>query len=214
MAGAQGGGANAPIRRIKGRIKSVRVAEAPAQAPRRVEMGEHVDRPLTLAGHTRKLNTPLSRSALYVTVNHLVINEGTPHEARLPFEVFVNSKEMEHFQWVVALTRIISAVFRKGGDYKFVVEELKSVFDPRGGYLRRREYVPSLVAELGEVIGEELEWMEGRGPRREAPGAGKPDAAPGGLLRGQTLCPQCTTGLMVRQSGCDQCMSCGYSKCD
>jgi hypothetical protein len=95
--------------------------------------------------------------AMYVTINDIVLNAGTEHELRRPFEVFINSKSMEHFQWIVALTRIMSAVFRKGGDVTFLVEEMKAVFDPKGGYFKAGGvYMPSLVAELGSIVEDHL----------------------------------------------------------
>ncbi len=118
-----------------------------------IQMHEKLERPEHLLGSTYKIKTPLSEHALYVTVNDMILNEGTDHEQRRPFEVFINSKNMDHFQWIVALTRIISAVFRKGGDVTFLVEELRSVFDPRGGYFKKGgKYMPSLVAEIGDCI--------------------------------------------------------------
>ncbi|HHH39135.1 MAG TPA: NrdJb, partial [Sedimenticola sp.] len=111
-------------------------ASSPPAAPEEdiVQMHERLARPEMLFGSTYKIKTPLSEHALYVTINDIILNQGTPHEVRRPFEVFINSKNMDHFQWIVALTRIISAVFRKGGDVTFLVEELRSVFDPAGGY--------------------------------------------------------------------------------
>ncbi|HET9033580.1 MAG TPA: NrdJb [Dokdonella sp.] len=118
-----------------------------------IHMHEKVERPEQLIGATYKIKSPLVEHALYVTINDIVLNAGTEHELRRPFEIFVNSKSMEHFQWIVALTRIMSAVFRKGGDVTFLVEELKAVFDPRGGYFKAGGiYMPSIVAELGAVI--------------------------------------------------------------
>ena len=111
-----------------------------------VHMHEKLERPETLIGSTYKIKTPLTEHALYVTINDIVLNQGTEHEKRRPFEIFINSKSMDHFQWIVALTRIISAVFRKGGDATFLVEELRSVFDPRGGYFKKGKYTPSLVS--------------------------------------------------------------------
>ena len=122
-----------------------------------VQMHEQLERPFKLLGSTYKIKTPLSEHAMYVTINDIILNEGTEHELRRPFEVFINSKNMDHFQWIVALTRIISAVFRKGGDVTFLVEELYSVFDPKGGYFKKGgRYMPSLVAELGTVIEQHL----------------------------------------------------------
>jgi len=99
-----------------------------------IRMHEKLERPEMLIGSTYKIKTPISDHAMYVTINDIVLNEGTEYEQRRPFEVFINSKNLDHFQWIVALTRIISAVFRKGGDVTFLVDELKAVFDPRGGY--------------------------------------------------------------------------------
>ncbi|HEY4092049.1 MAG TPA: NrdJb [Luteibacter sp.] len=118
-----------------------------------IQMHESLERPETLVGNTYKIKSPLFEHALYVTINDIVLNAGTPHEMRRPFELFINSKNMDHFQWIVALTRILSAVFRKGGDVTFIVEELKAVFDPRGGYFKAGGvYMPSIVAEIGAVI--------------------------------------------------------------
>jgi hypothetical protein len=118
-----------------------------------IQMHESLERPETLVGSTFKIKSPLFEHALYVTINDIVLNAGTQYEQRRPFEIFINSKNMDHFQWIVALTRILSAVFRKGGDVTFIVEELKAVFDPRGGYFKAGGvYMPSIVAEIGAVI--------------------------------------------------------------
>lgn len=125
-----------------------------------VQMHEKIERPDVLIGSTYKIKSPLVEHAMYVTINDIVLNPGTEHELRRPFEVFINCKSMEHFQWIVALTRIMSAVFRKGGDVTFLVEEMKAVFDPRGGYFKAGGvYMPSLVAELGCIIEEHLKTI-------------------------------------------------------
>ena len=118
-----------------------------------IQMHEKIERPEMLLGSTYKIKTPQSEHALYITINDVLLNQGTVHEMRRPYEIFINSKNMDHFQWIVALTRIISAVFRKGGDVTFLVDELRSVFDPRGGYFKKGgKYKPSLVAEIGDAI--------------------------------------------------------------
>lgn len=118
-----------------------------------IQMHEKLERPEMLLGSTYKIKTPQSEHALYITINDVVLNAGTTHEIRRPYEIFINSKNMDHFQWIVALTRIISAVFRKGGDVTFLVDELRSVFDPRGGYFKKGgKYKPSLVGEIGDAI--------------------------------------------------------------
>ena len=121
------------------------------------QLGDPLNRPDQITGSTYKVKTPVTEHALYITINDVLMNEGTEQEHRRPFEIFVNSKNMEHFQWIVALTRVMSAVFRKGGDITFLVEELESVFDPNGGYYKKGgRYVPSLVAELGQVVEQHL----------------------------------------------------------
>lgn len=132
-------------------------SEAVQPGAKVIQMHEKIERPETLVGSTYKLKTPLFEHALYVTINDIVLNAGSEHEQRRPFEIFINSKNMDHFQWIVALTRIMSAVFRKGGDVTFLVDEMKAVFDPKGGYFKAGGvYMPSLVAELGSIVEEHL----------------------------------------------------------
>ena len=210
------------------------VADKPAAAEeleRAIEkMSESVSRPETLRGSTYKIKTPLSEHALYITINDIVLNEGTAHEQRRPYEVFINSKNMDHFQWVLALTRVVSAVFRKGGDCTFLVEELKAVFDPKGGYFKKGgRFMPSLVAEIGECIEkhlvdigmlrtEELEDHQRRliDEKRSQYEAKSAKASPddrGGYPPGAQLCNKCMTKAMVMMDGCMTCLSCGDSKC-
>ncbi len=171
-----------------------------------VYMAEPLARPAALPGKTYKLRWPDSDHAIYVTINDLV--EG---DRRRPFEVFINSKNMEHFAWTVALTRMISAVFRRGGDVSFVVEELKAVFDPRGGQWLDGRYVPSLLAAIGGVIEQHMLAIGFLTPdqapsviqQRRAVGDGAPGAP----------CPKCGQPTLVHQEGCDTCLSCGYSRC-
>ncbi|MEQ8602320.1 MAG: adenosylcobalamin-dependent ribonucleoside-diphosphate reductase [Marivibrio sp.] len=178
-----------------------------------VYMSEPLDRPQALEGRTYKLRWPESDHAIYITLND--IQEGGEGGRRRPFEVFINSKNMEHYAWTVALTRMISAVFRRGGDVAFVVEELKAVFDPRGGYWMGGKYVPSLLAAIGEVI--ERHMVEiGFLSAGERPGLGgdpaKRAAAQAGGRPG-AQCPRCGEAGLVREEGCDVCASCGWSRC-
>jgi hypothetical protein len=193
-----------------------------------VQMHEKLERPEMLLGSTYKIKTPLSDHALYVTINDIVLNAGTPYEKRRPFEIFINSKNMDHFQWIVALTRIISAVFRKGGDAIFLVEELHNVFDPKGGYFKRGgRYMPSLVAEIGDAIEAHMKMIgmipgDTVDPRerdfleekrrehalRNGKAAGD-DRYPGDAQ----LCGKCHTRAVIMMDGCLTCLSCGESKC-
>jgi len=172
-----------------------------------------------LEGSTYKIKTPHSDHAMYITINDVIVNVGTPEEHRRPFEVFINSKNMEHFMWIVALTRITSAIFRKGGDITFLVEELKAVFDPRGGYYKRGgKYMPSIVAEIGEVIQQHLisiGMMEGQlnnaelqAKRTEAQEKLGSDA----IAKGNQ-CDKCGAMAVVRLDNCNCCLECGDSKC-
>lgn len=174
-----------------------------------VYLSEPLDRPAALEGQTYKLKWPGSEHALYITVNDIVI---AGH--RRPFEVFINSKNMEHYAWTVALTRMISAVFRRGGDISFVVEELKAVFDPRGGAWMDRRYIPSILAAIGGVIEQHLiriGFIEGEGmglktdPKAEV-------VAINGAPKGKA-CPSCGSFDMRMVEGCMTCASCGHSKC-
>lgn len=196
-----------------------------------IHMHERVERPEMLLGSTYKIKTPLSEHALYVTINDIVLNPGTEHEQRRPFEVFINSKNMEHFQWIVALTRIISAVFRKGGDVTFLVDELRSVFDPRGGYFKKGgRYMPSLVAEIGDAIeshlrsiglikGDGLEEHQRRlvDDKRAAyeslNGAQNDEGGEVEFPENAQFCNACGVKAVVQLDGCMTCLSCGDSKC-
>ncbi len=173
-----------------------------------IYMSEPLDRPQELEGNTYKLKWPDSEHAIYLTVNDIVINGH-----RRPFEVFINSKNMEHFAWTVALTRMISAVFRRGGDVSFVVEELKAVFDPRGGAWMGGKYIPSILAAIGGVIERHMisiGFIEGEGmglktdPQANVVGLDAP--------RGKA-CPSCGQYEMRMVEGCMTCASCGHSKC-
>ncbi|MCJ7592722.1 MAG: NrdJb [Woeseiaceae bacterium] len=195
-----------------------------------IRMHEKLERPEMLVGSTYKVKTPVSDHAMYVTINDIILNEGTPYEKRRPFEVFINSKNLDHYQWIVALTRIISAVFRKGGDVAFLVEELKAVFDPRGGYWQPGgRFMPSIIAELGHVIEKHLimigligtpeldagqqqliaakraEYEESRRQKDAFSKNNYPDGA--------QLCGKCNTAALILMDGCQTCLSCGDSKC-
>jgi hypothetical protein len=182
-------------------VKPDEPASTPTPTTDPEQMHEKLKRPEVLPGSTYKIRTPLSEHALYVTINDVVLGQGTEHEHRRPFEIFINSKNMDHFQWTVALTRIISAVFRKGGNVAFLVDELCSVYDPRGGYLRKGGYVPSLVAEIGLVIKGHLQ------------GLGLIESGEGRFVPGAQKCEKCGDIAAVLMDGCPTCTSCGYSKC-
>ena len=195
-----------------------------------IRMHEKLERPEMLVGSTYKVKTPISDHAMYVTVNDIILNEGTEHEKRRPFEIFINSKNLDHYQWIVALTRIISAVFRKGGDVTFLVEELKAVFDPRGGYWQSGgRYMPSIIAELGHIVEKHLimigmmaspELDEGQKKliaekRAEYQEARKQTDAfsTSDYPEGAQLCAKCNTTAVIMMDGCMTCLSCGDSKC-
>ncbi|HKJ17126.1 MAG TPA: NrdJb [Xanthomonadales bacterium] len=204
-----------------------------------IRMTERVARPEgmeALEGSTYKIKTPLDDHAMYVTINDIILNPGTEHEQRRPFEIFINSKNMDHFQWIVALTRLMSAVFRKGGDVTFLAEELQAVFDPKGGYFKAGgKFMPSIIAEIGAVIEHHLQKiglmekealseqqqliLDGKRAEAEAVAtkivadspAADNDAAD--YPASATLCNKCHTKAVVNMDNCATCLSCGYSKC-
>ncbi|WP_169543461.1 adenosylcobalamin-dependent ribonucleoside-diphosphate reductase [Sneathiella aquimaris] len=179
-----------------------------------VYMTRPLDRPGTLPGQTYKLKWPESNHAMYITLND-VIQDGR----RRPFEIFINSKNVEHFAWTVALTRMISAVFRRGGDVSFVVEELKAVFDPRGGAWMQGRYVPSLLAAIGDVVETHLVQI-GFLPdpaKRDPETNSKRQSVGSSQMQDRTglqrQCPECGEASLIKSEGCDTCASCGFSKC-
>jgi len=202
-----------------------------------VHMTETLERPEELIGSTYKVKPPVADHAMYITINDIILNQGTDQEIRRPFEIFINSKNLDHYQWIVALTRVISAVFRKGGDVTFLVEELQAVFDPRGGYWKPGgKFMPSLIAEIGEVIEKHLtkigmiqspeldehqkkliaekraEYEAAQGQKDAfAENTAKEDN--GGFPAGAQLCTKCNTAAVVMMDGCLTCLSCGDSKC-
>jgi ribonucleoside-diphosphate reductase alpha chain len=201
---------------ITGAVLEVRPPREPALAvaseaapPTHVGAIDQMVRPEKMLGATYKLRWPDSEHAMYVTVNDIELDG-----VRRPFEVFVNSKNLEHYAWVVALTRMISAVFRRGGEVGFVAEELKQVFDPRGGQWMNGRYVGSLVAAIGNVI--ERHMIEtGFLVPADSPGikAALPVTGPVTAAQLGPLCPRCTQPGLVKQSGCSTCLHCGWSKC-
>ena len=186
-----------------------------------VHMFQPLDRPDALPGATYKVQWPESEHAIYITLNDLIDDNGR----RRPFEVFINSKNMEHYAWTVALTRMISAVFRRGGDVSFVVDELKAVFDPRGGHWMGGRYIPSLLAAIGEVIERHMiaiGFLAAPGTPAGAEAAKKVTVAAMGANPGDGAathgapfrqCPKCGQASLIHQEGCDICTSCTYSKC-
>ena len=201
-----------------------------------IRMTESVQRPEgfeSLEGSTYKIKTPMDDHAMYVTINDIVLNKGTDHEQRRPFEIFINSKNMDHFQWIVALTRLMSAVFRKGGDVTFLAEELQAVFDPKGGYFKPGgKFVPSIIADIGGVVEHHLvkiglivadELSEQQQlilsqKRAEVDAAEKktisePAQDDTGYPVSASLCHKCHTKAVVVMDNCATCLSCGYSKC-
>ncbi|OEC81007.1 NrdJb [Photobacterium damselae subsp. damselae] len=215
--------------KVKNHVEETQIQEETAPLE---QMHESMPRPEKLVGATYKLKTPehISEHSLFITINDVVLNEGTEHEIRRPFEVFINSKSLEHYQWIVALTRIMSAVFRKGGDCTFLVEELRSVFDPKGGYWNQGKYVPSLIAEIGNII--EMHLIEiGMINKPELDqhqqafiDAKKAELSGNSVSNEQeqtdsnfppsaTLCYKCHAKAVVVKDGCQTCLNCGDSKC-
>lgn len=207
-----------------------KAAAVQSDAVQPVQMSEDIERPDLLLGTTYKIKPPVVDHAMYITINDVILNEDTEHEVRRPYEVFINSKEVTHFQWVIALTRVLSAVFRKGGDITFIVEELRSVYDPNGGYFKKGGvYMPSLVAEIAAVLEKHLKSLgmiqeeemsettrsilaEKRMQVVEAESSGSGDSD-SGFPASAVVCTKCHTKAVVMMDGCQVCLSCSDSKC-
>lgn len=214
------------------------LAREERQSAKIIRMTEQVERPEgmdALEGSTYKIKTPLDDHAMYVTINDIILNPGTIHEQRRPFEIFINSKNMDHFQWIVALTRLMSAVFRKGGDVTFLAEELQAVFDPKGGYWKPGgKFMPSIIADIGAVIEHHLRkiglmekeelseqhqlLLEQKRAEAEAANTSRvsnarQSQAETGYPESARLCGKCNTKAVVIMDSCATCLSCGYSKC-
>jgi hypothetical protein len=210
--------------------RSTGAGDSEHEDPKVIRMHEKLERPEVLIGSTYKVKTPVSDHAMYVTINDIVLNEGTKYEQRRPFEIFINSKNLDHYQWIVALTRIMSAVFRKGGDVTFLVDELKAVFDPRGGYWQPGgKFMPSIIAELGHIVEKHLieigllkapalgaaerKFLAEKRTELEARGGQKDAFAENSFPEGAQLCSKCSTAAAVMLDGCMTCLNCGYSRC-
>jgi ribonucleoside-diphosphate reductase alpha chain len=197
-----------------------------------VYMSKPLEREGVLAGYTYKLRWPSSDHAMYITINDIErtgppATDGAPR--RRPFEIFINSKNLEHYAWTVALTRMISAIFRRGGDVSFVVEELKAVFDPQGGQWIGGRYVPSLLAAIGGVIETHMVRTGFLAPPRaseaengllaktlavgERPAGTAAGLGPAADSDRRRSCPRCGAQSLRQQEGCVLCDNCGYSKC-
>ncbi len=224
---------------VKEEEEAAALAKAQAEKEERksakiIRMTEHIARPEgmeSLEGSTYKIKTPLDDHAMYVTINDMTLNQGTEHEQRRPFEIFINSKNMDHFQWIVALTRVMSAVFRKGGDVTFLAEELQAVFDPKGGYFKPGgKFMPSIIAEIGAVIEHHLQKIglmekeelseqhqlildQKRAEVEAIEQKTSSTESDGSYPASATLCGKCSTKAVVVMDNCATCLSCGYSKC-
>lgn len=227
IVGYRVGGAEARQAESKAEKPAIREVSADGKV---VRMHEKLERPEMLQGSTYKVKTPVSDHAMYVTINDIILNPGTEHEQRRPFEIFINSKNLDHYQWIVALTRLMSAVFRKGGDVTFMVDELKAVFDPRGGYWQPGgKFMPSIIAELGHIIEKHLKsigllpadtldehqrrLVESKRKEFEERNRQQDAFAKSHYPEGAQLCKVCNVTAVVMMDGCLTCLACGDSKC-
>jgi hypothetical protein len=193
--------------KIEGRIvdlEVIKAGETPVTVFPTKSMSEKIERPGMLDAKVYKIKP--GEHAYYITISDIVLNEGTEHQVIRPYEIFINTKDMQHFQWVAALSRMISAVMRKGGDLTFAIEELRASFDPAGGHWVDGEYVPSIVAHVGIVIERHLQSL-GLLMKKEIAAPQIENPPKGGY------CNKCHSYSLVKQEGCDVCLNCGASKC-
>jgi hypothetical protein len=181
---------------------------------------ENTKRPEVLPATTYQLRTPLSDAPFYITISDIVLNQGTEYERRQPFEMFINGKNVTHFQWITAFTRLASAIFRKGGDIKFLIDELQSVYDPNGGYMGRGgRWIPSLVAEIGDIIERHfisIGIMEPKLTESDKHVIEEKKTAfiqEGGSLEDAEICSSCGAKAVIQTGGCSICTNCANSSC-
>ncbi|HBM17559.1 MAG TPA: adenosylcobalamin-dependent ribonucleoside-diphosphate reductase [Lentisphaeria bacterium] len=170
-----------------------------------------ISRPKALSGTTYRIKTPLSAEALYITINDVVQEDGTIR----PYELFINTKNLQHFSWIVAMTRLISAVFRNQENPSFLVKELKSIYDPSGGYYSEGKYIPSLAADIGRTIEQHLDkigLLESKALlQKKKESMEKDEHTPNSEAM---ICPMCNEKTLINQENCLKCLSCDYSKCN
>ena len=208
---------------INSKIVSVEVIESINETQEGIQeftpefIHEKFKRPKVLNGCTYQLKTPLSECTWYITINNVLLNEGTEYEKLQPFEIFINTKDVSSYQWTIFASRMLSAIFRKGGDIKFILEEMSSVYQPNGGYLTKGGYMPSLVAEIGKIIEThfksiglieddstiiippKIENIKNKISDKEMENAG--------------TCPKCGSKSYIKIEGCGYCTNCLYSQC-
>lgn len=202
--------------KISGKIVQFKVkgAEPASAEPAPVVAAKAAERPLVLYGTTYKLKSGFVEHAMYITINDIEVGG-----KKRPFEIFINTKDSSHYQWMVALTRLMSAIFRKGGEVEFLVEELGSIFDPRGGMFDKGKFYASVLAQLGEIVETHLKnlgLVGDNGPSPEVQALieqKKKEAAASGVLANAKICSKCNDKSLVMLDGCETCVSCGYSKC-
>jgi hypothetical protein len=205
---------------INSKIVSVGIKDTNTEKPNIVVNTnvDKLDRPDVLKGTTYKIKTPLTKSSMYITINDIVLNKGTSQESVQPFEIFINSRDVSNLQWVVSLTRLISAIFRRGGDVSFIVRELLSTFDPAGGYLSKGKYVPSLVAEIGLILEEHFKKIGVISTEVDSSMIQyvndkiKESDIDINTVRGE-YCSKCGHHSVHHTDGCSICTNCGDSKC-
>lgn len=194
----------------------VKEKEVPLEKGIAVEtMSETTKRPESLHGTTYKIKLPTEDSATYVTVNDIILNPGTPQQERRPYEIFINSRNVIHRPWIDTLTRVLSAVFRKGGSYEFLVGELQSIVDPNGGGWYKGRYTKSLIAEIGNVLESHIANFEVEkiSEKASADNTGPVPPMEEHSIDGATKCHTCGVKAVIRKDGCPTCLACGDSKC-
>ena len=203
--------------KIDKKIKEVRVEDPSFESHSIANMNEDIKRPDKLFGATYKLKVPdhVSPHAMYVTINNYVLNEGTSSETIRPFEIFINSKSTSDHQWIVTITRVLSAVFRKGGDVMFILDEFKSVYDPSGGYFNKGKFQNSIICELGDIIEEHFKSIGLYSSDENEVGGEVVVSAIDSTIPAKNMarCKKCEQFSVVREGGCNKCLECGDSAC-
>jgi hypothetical protein len=205
---------NSKVRKLSGtKLKSFKLIEEVQESFVPEQISEKLKRPKHLKGSTYKITPTSGEGSLYVTINDIVLNKGTEHEEIRPFEIFINTKNVEHFQWISALTRVMSAIFRKGGSYSFLIEELQEVFDPRGGYWSGSKLMGSIVAHIGQVLEDHVNAYKVEKEEHSEETISEETTEHSGFPDSASLCNKCRHKAVIMKDGCPTCLNCGDSKC-
>jgi len=179
-------------------------------------------RPDIVPGNTHKVKWPTTGDNIYITVTNV---DGEP------LELFIKHQDSSIGEWTDALSRMVTGVMRRGGDLRFIVDQLSKVGSTSGGAFVDGVYRPSVVAAIAGVVEKEFKSLGvyeraigmpiGNNKNDEAEPTAEALQAKDATERKDehvsvangAPCPNCKQPFLRRESGCDSCALCGYLRC-